>query len=83
MLYYGFTTVLLFNVTAPMRASNLPSISAPVFMDIDWSAMMLPLKTEVVPRVAEVPTCQKIFFACAPPAKKTLRPEVVFNEEAI
>ena len=34
--------------------------------------MMVPLKTEEVPRVAELPTCQKMFLAWAPPVKMTL-----------
>jgi hypothetical protein len=33
--------------------------------------------------VAELPTCQKMFFACAPPASTTWRPDVVFNVDAI
>jgi hypothetical protein len=28
---------------------------------IDWFAMMVPLNTDVVPSVAELPTCQKTF----------------------
>ncbi len=32
---YGFTIVLLFNVTAAIRASNRPSIEAPVSIEID------------------------------------------------
>src|ERR1041385_8859959 len=45
--------------------------------------MMVPLKTEVVPRVAELPTCQKIFEAFAPPLRITWRPDVVVSVEAI
>ena len=44
---------------------------------------MVPLKLEVVPRVAEVPTCQKMFLACAPPLRITWRPDVVVSVDAI
>lgn len=70
-------------VTAAIRANNLPSIVAPVFNEIDWSAIIVPFITDVVPNEAEVPTCQKIFAAFAPPAKITLRPELVDNVDAI
>lgn len=33
--YYGATIVLPFNVTAAIRASSRPSITAPVFTEID------------------------------------------------
>ena len=46
------------SVTAPIRASALPFSVAPVFRVIDWFARMVPLKADVVPRVAELPTCQ-------------------------
>jgi len=54
----GFTMVLVSNVTAPLLASALPFSVAPVFSVIDANAKMFPLKTEYVPRVAELPTCQ-------------------------
>jgi hypothetical protein len=44
---------------------------------------MVPLKIVVVPRVAELPTCQKIFLACAPPLRITWRPDVVVSVDAI
>jgi hypothetical protein len=71
------------NVTAAVNANNLPSTVAPVFSEIDSSAIIVPLKTEVVPRVAEVPTCQKMFEAFALPLKTIWRPDVVFNVDAI
>jgi len=54
------------NVTAPVSAINLPSIDAPVVAVIDARAIIVPLKTEYVPRVAELPTCQKTFEDDAP-----------------
>src|SRR5659263_729053 len=45
--------------------------------------MMLPWKDEVVPSVAEVPTCQKTLLAKAPPLRMTWRPAVVVSVDAI
>src|SRR3954469_9577695 len=50
---------------------------------MDCMAITVPLKTEVVPNVAELPTCQKMFDADAPPLRITLRPEVVVSVDAI
>jgi hypothetical protein len=41
------------------------------------------LKTEVVPKVALLPTYQKILAACASPHKITFRPDVVISVVAI
>ena len=70
-------------VTAAILANNLPSTEAPVFTAIDWSAIMVPFITEVVPKVADVPTCQKILDAFALPANITLRSELVVRVDAI
>ena len=70
-------------VIPPVLASALPLSVAPVLNVIDSLAITVPLKTEVVPKVAELPTCQKIFEANAPPLKITLRPEVVVSVLAI
>ena len=70
-------------VTAPVLANALPSSDAPVLKEMDCMAMTVPLKTEVVPKVAELPTCQKIFEAMAFPLRITFRPEVVVSVEAI
>ena len=45
--------------------------------------MMVPLKTDPVPSVAEVPTCQKTFAALALPVRKIFRSELVVSVEAI
>ena len=43
--------------------------------------MSVPWKVELTPRVAELPTCQKMFFACAPLTSRTLvLPKVVRAE---
>jgi hypothetical protein len=58
--------VLVSSVTAPVRAKALPLSATPVVSVTDAWAMIVPLKIEFVPRVAELPTCQKILAACAP-----------------
>jgi len=70
-------------VTAPFLANALPSSVAPVLNVMDCITKTVPLKTEVVPKVAELPTCQKMLEANAPPVRITLRPDVVVSEDAI
>ena len=62
----GLPMVLVSNVTAPVRAKALPFSAAPVVSVTEAWARMVPLKIELVPRVAELPTCQKTLAACAP-----------------
>ena len=57
--------------SAPTWAIALPSIVELAFIVTDAYAIMVPSKTEDVPRVAELPTCQKMFLACAPPLRMT------------
>jgi hypothetical protein len=52
-------TLLPSSVTAPFRARTLPVTLAPVFRVMLVSATMLPASAVPVPRVAELPTCQK------------------------
>ena len=59
----GVVIVLVSRVTAPLRASNRPSIVAPVVAVIDVSASTLPIEVRVVPSVAELPTCQNTLHA--------------------
>jgi len=68
---HGTTTVFDSSVTAAVNASARPWSVAPVFSEIAWLARMVPWKAEVVPSVAEVPTCQNTFFALAPPLRMT------------
>src|ERR1051325_5511268 len=79
----GIVMVLESSVTAPVRANSRPSTAAPVVTVMEAKARMFPLKTEVVPSVAELPTCQKMLAALAPPLRITWRPEVVVSVDAI
>ena len=59
--------LLVSSVTAPFRASALPStISAPVFSVMLVSARIFPRKSVFVPRVAELPICQNTLQQFAP-----------------
>src|SRR5437867_1257994 len=71
------------SVTAPVRANSRPSTAAPLVTVMEANARMLPLNTEPVPRVAELPTCQKTLAALAPPLRITWRAEVVVRVDAI
>ena len=75
--------VVVSKVTAPFRANSRPSNAAPFRSVMEVRARMFPLKTEVVPRVAELPTCQKTLAALAPPLRITWRPAVVVSVDAI
>jgi hypothetical protein len=50
---------LVSSVTAPFIASARPSIVTPVVAVMEATARMLPLKSEFVPSVAELPISQK------------------------
>ena len=49
-----------------VRASSLPSTVTPLLSEIDSSARMLPAKVELVPSVADEPTCQNTLHDWAP-----------------
>src|ERR1700675_4546716 len=51
-------TLLVSSVTAPVRASSLAGVFAPVFIVIAVRARRPPTKKAPVPTVAELPTCQ-------------------------
>ena len=70
-------------LTAAVEARARPSNAAPVLKVMATWAMTIPLNTVVEPKVAELPTCQKIFSGLAPPARITLRPLAVVRVEAI
>ena len=54
----GTEMMLLSSVTAPVRAKIWPLVTvAPVVRVSLTFAMRVPLNCEVVPRVAELPTC--------------------------
>ena len=76
--------VLLSSVTAPFRASRRPWIVAPVVAVMDVRARTLPTRWELVPSVAELPTCQKTLHAVPPLRTTTELVEAVINvDEAL
>ena len=77
--HVGTLIVLLLRVTAPVWASSRPCTLAPLFNVTDVCARIVPTKDVVVPKVAELPTCQKTLHACAPSIKTTELPEAVVN----
>ena len=79
----GVTKVSSSRVTAPLRASARPITWVPVVTVTDVSAMIVPSKVDVVPSVAELPTCQKTLQAKAPFTTLTLLEEAVMSVEAI
>ena len=62
----GYVSVISSSVTAPVIANSLPPITTPVSAVIEDEARIFPRKVVLVPKVAELPTCQKIFAAWAP-----------------
>ena len=71
----GVTNVLLSSETCPFRASARPWTTVPVVTVIDVRARIVPTNDEVVPRVAELPTCQKTLHAWALLIRLTLLAE--------
>ncbi|MBE1598312.1 hypothetical protein H4687_004441 [Streptomyces stelliscabiei] len=71
------------SVTAAVCASARPWTSAPVFSVMDARAMMVPTKSEFVPRVAELPTFQNTLQACAPLMSLTLLFEAVISVSVV
>ncbi len=71
------------NVTEAVRANTRPTTVTlfSTWMDVD--ARMFPLKVELVPSVAELPTCQKTLQACALPRRLTLLLDAVMSVDAI
>ena len=62
-------------VTAPAR--DRPFMVAPPFKVIEVLAKMVPSRSQPIPIVAELPTCQKMLAACAPLIRITLQLPVV------
>jgi hypothetical protein len=65
-VHVDLVMVFVSRVTAPLRAKSLPSTVAPVVAVMLVSARMVPRNLVPVPRVAELPTCQKTLQDCAP-----------------
>jgi len=59
----GTVIVLVSIVTAPFLAKAAPVMVAPVSSVMLVNARIVPLNEVVVPRVAELPTCQKTLQA--------------------
>jgi hypothetical protein len=75
--------VSLSSVTDPLRARARPSMVTPVVTVIEVRARIVPRKVESVPRVAELPTCQKTLQALAPLIRLTLLLDPVMSVEAV
>ncbi len=54
------------SVTAPLLARSRPFTVTVSLTLIDWSARMVPTNDELVPSVAELPTCQNTLHGWAP-----------------
>src|ERR1035437_7712414 len=78
----SYFTVVAWGVTA-VCASALPFSTAPVCNAMFFKSKMFPLNVEVVPRVVVPATCQKMFLACAPPARMTFVAELILRVPAI
>lgn len=79
----GAVKVSLISVTAPFLAKARPSTDTPLFNVIEVRARMLPTNTELLPRVAELPTCQKTLQAWAPPISDTTLADAVVKVELV
>ena len=64
--------LLVSRVTAAPRAISRPSIEAPVVAVIHVCARIVPLNCDQVPSVAQLPTTQNTFAACAPFVRSTV-----------
>jgi hypothetical protein len=67
------------NVTAEVRASRRPVIWARVLAVIDARAIAVPISVESVPRVTELPICQKTLQGFAPLIMATTLEEAVIS----
>lgn len=67
----GLVMVSESNVTAPLRASTRPSTVTLVVTVMLVRARIVPRNVEPVPRVAELPTCQKTLQDWAPLTRLT------------
>ena len=70
-------TLLVSSVTAPLRASARPLVFDPVVSVMLESARMSPVNEVPVPRVAELPTCQKTLLQLLPPLLMTVTDELL------
>jgi hypothetical protein len=75
----GRVMVFESSVTAPVRANKRPCTVTPVFAVTDVWASTEPISVDPVPRVAELPTCQKTWHGFAPPSKSTELADAVIS----
>lgn len=75
----GVVMVFVSRVTAPLIANRRPSTVASVVAVMSVSANRFPRNTELVPRVAELPTCQKTLHACVPLINATVLDDDVIS----
>jgi hypothetical protein len=79
----GSVKMFVSRVTAPLRASRRPSMRAFVVAVIEVRASTVPTKVELVPSVAELPTCQKTRHAFAPLIRVMVLDDDVINVEFV
>ena len=72
---------LLLSETVPLRANSRPLISVPEFAVMDVRAMTVPMKWELLPRVAEAPIFQNTLHGFPTPfLKATVLSEAVVRD---
>jgi hypothetical protein len=76
-------TVLPIRDTRPFRASARPCTVAPSAIVMDVRAMIVPMKVEPDPRVAELTTCQKTLHELAPRMSFTELADAVMRDEVV
>ena len=75
----SWVMVFVSRVVAPFWASSRPRIEACVVAVIEVPARIVPRKLELVPSVAELPTCQYTLQVVAPFSTTTELAEAVIN----
>jgi hypothetical protein len=75
--------MLLSRVTALFRAKSYSSTLAKVFAVMLVKTRMCPPKVESVPKVADLPTCQKTWQNVASPSRTTLLSDAVMRVDSI
>ncbi len=79
MTQFGRVMTLVSRLTWPLRASTRPFTVVPVCTDIEVNAMIVPTKVVLVPKVAELPTCQNTLHGEAPLIRATVLLDAVIN----
>ena len=79
----GAVNVSLSRVTWPVWASALPRTVTLSATSMSVSAKMVPTNVELVPSVAELPTCQNTLHSLTPLISETLLAAAVINVEVL